>query len=433
MDCEKFEATMLDELYGELDELTLAASRRHVGGCARCAALIGGLRATRKVVTLPAIAPSEGFEARILAAVREAEAKPKLGFAELISLAGRWAMRPQTAMAAVLLLMIGTSSVLVSRRAPRSATEAASSSFTVTENGAPAPAAPRPESTPQDQAKSVDPRLAAAAHGTAPFASAAPQFAAKPAAASPTGALEAPAERELASADTPLPDEVGRLSSAKSAGAGPFAAAPPSRQAAGPGFGSMGGGASRSGGRGEASGPAAADLAGPAAPGAAIGGQRPPSAQSDDDAFASARRQYRDGDYGGAARSFDGLAASGDPLSALWAARSVRDGAGGCASAVARFDQTAAAAWGSPSGYDATLEGAQCYARLGRQAEARSRYGRLLGVAAYASRAQSGMDAMSMVAAKARPIAPKAAAAPAAAAPAAPPAASPTVPSATQK
>ena len=89
MDCEKFEATMLDELLMEqLDELTLAASRRHMGGCARCAALMGGLRATRKVATLPAVAPSPGFEERLLAAVSAADTRPKHRFAQVVSLAG---------------------------------------------------------------------------------------------------------------------------------------------------------------------------------------------------------------------------------------------------------------------------------------------------------------------------------------------------------
>src|SRR5580693_4302441 len=111
MDCEKFESAMMDELYGELDELTSAASKRHVAGCARCAALLSGLRATRRVAMLPVVAPSEGFEERILAAARVARAatKPRVGFAEIISWAGQWAMRPQTAMAAVFLLIVGTS------------------------------------------------------------------------------------------------------------------------------------------------------------------------------------------------------------------------------------------------------------------------------------------------------------------------------------
>ena len=35
MDCEKFESTLLDELYDELDEVTSAAAKRHVSGCSR--------------------------------------------------------------------------------------------------------------------------------------------------------------------------------------------------------------------------------------------------------------------------------------------------------------------------------------------------------------------------------------------------------------
>ena len=55
MDCEKFESAMMDELYGELDELTSAAAKRHVAGCARCAALLGGLRATRRLAAVPLV------------------------------------------------------------------------------------------------------------------------------------------------------------------------------------------------------------------------------------------------------------------------------------------------------------------------------------------------------------------------------------------
>ena len=35
MDCARFETTMIDELYDELDELTSAAAKRHVAGCAK--------------------------------------------------------------------------------------------------------------------------------------------------------------------------------------------------------------------------------------------------------------------------------------------------------------------------------------------------------------------------------------------------------------
>ncbi len=53
MDCEKFEQAMMDELYGELDELTSAAAKRHVAVCAKCASLLEGLRATKRVASLP--------------------------------------------------------------------------------------------------------------------------------------------------------------------------------------------------------------------------------------------------------------------------------------------------------------------------------------------------------------------------------------------
>ena len=70
MDCEKFETAMIDELYDELDELTSAAAKRHVAGCARCAALLGGLRATRRVVSsaggIPLLEPPGNLEERIL-------------------------------------------------------------------------------------------------------------------------------------------------------------------------------------------------------------------------------------------------------------------------------------------------------------------------------------------------------------------------------
>src|SRR5580700_8959335 len=134
MDCEKFEAAMMDELYGELDELTSAAAKRHVAGCSRCAALFGGLRATRRVATLPMVEVPAGLEERILAAARDAGKVVPLGrrLARAVSLAGSWAMRPQTAMAAVFLVMIGTSVLLLTGKASRAPTSA---SVTVTQDG----------------------------------------------------------------------------------------------------------------------------------------------------------------------------------------------------------------------------------------------------------------------------------------------------------
>jgi hypothetical protein len=170
-----------------------------------------------------------------------------------------------------------------------------------------------------------------------------------------------------------------------------------------------------------------------AAPGTQSVGQLSPQAASqaqaaekDESAFGAAQRQYRDGDYPGATQSFDGLAAGGDQKAALWAARSSRDGAGGCPSAVSRFDGIAASSFGTENGYDATLEAAECYRRMGQVDAARSRYQRLLTVPQYAARAQAGINGISVVAAKrAKPMAITArpAAAPA-------PSAAPTTPTA---
>ena len=118
MDCDRFEATLIDELYEELDELTSAAAKRHVAGCSRCASLLGGLRATRRVAVLPIIEPScgpRGPDPR--RGARSAQRVTPVGWrlSRAVSWAGSWAMRPQTAMAAVFLLMVGSSLLFVRR------------------------------------------------------------------------------------------------------------------------------------------------------------------------------------------------------------------------------------------------------------------------------------------------------------------------------
>jgi hypothetical protein len=149
MDCEKFEQAMMDELYGELDELTSAAAKRHVAVCAKCASLLEGLRATKRVASLPMVEPPPELEERILTAARDMHKvvpfRSRLGNA--VSVAGRWAMQPQAAVAVVFFVMLG-GSVLLLRPAhtPKSAVAAASPPVTVTEQGAPAPAVAAPSS-----------------------------------------------------------------------------------------------------------------------------------------------------------------------------------------------------------------------------------------------------------------------------------------------
>jgi len=140
MDCEKFDQVVMDALYGELDELTAAALRRHVDACVRCSEAWNGLRSTREGASLPLEEPSEDLESRILAAALVAQRKTPWHRQVLRALAwaGSHAMRPQFAMAALFFLVIG-SSLLLLRAKPGTVGTAPVS---VTERGVPTPDEP---------------------------------------------------------------------------------------------------------------------------------------------------------------------------------------------------------------------------------------------------------------------------------------------------
>lgn len=183
MDCDLYDQHAMDALYGELGELTLADLRRHVDACQRCQASWNALRSMRDLAVLEPIAPPPELEAKILAAAFAAHRRVPLGrrVGRAISWAGGWAMRPQAAMAALLVLVVGSSLVLLRGRADRTS---AASRVSVTEHGVPesreeigvvlpraggldgrfaqpAPAATKREDEPRRAAG--DPKLAAAA------------------------------------------------------------------------------------------------------------------------------------------------------------------------------------------------------------------------------------------------------------------------------
>ncbi|MBK6512788.1 MAG: zf-HC2 domain-containing protein [Polyangiaceae bacterium] len=118
MDCEKFDLCVMDALYGELDELTAEALKRHVEGCPRCGAAWSGLKSTRSAVSLPLEDPPMGLEARILAA--EKTVHHRAPWHRKIMRAAAWAgshaMRPQLAMAALFMFVIGSSLLLLRGR-----------------------------------------------------------------------------------------------------------------------------------------------------------------------------------------------------------------------------------------------------------------------------------------------------------------------------
>src|SRR5882757_5180204 len=190
MDCEKFDQIIIDAVYDELDELTLAAAKRHADGCKHCQASLSGLRATRKIGILPLVEAPVGLEPRVLQAAREAHRNlpwPKR-VGRAISWAGSYAMRPQMAMAALLLLMLGSSIIFVRAKPDRTG---ALSRISVTERGVPEPSAEEPRTekrvAPDDRvavvgrlAKRDDERNGASAPApmaAAPFATAAPESA----------------------------------------------------------------------------------------------------------------------------------------------------------------------------------------------------------------------------------------------------------------
>jgi hypothetical protein len=133
MDCERFDRIVLDLLYDELDELTAASARRHVDQCTRCRGILAGLRATREVGALPLVDPPAGLELSILQAERRARSQLPLQqrLGRGVSVLAGYAMRPQLAMAALLLLAIG-SSLIFFRARPGDR-----NSMSVTERGVP--------------------------------------------------------------------------------------------------------------------------------------------------------------------------------------------------------------------------------------------------------------------------------------------------------
>lgn len=377
MDCERFEANLIDELYEELDELTSAAAKRHVAGCARCASLIGGLRATRRVAVLPIVEPSLDLEDRILAAARNAQKVVPIGrrLSRAISMAGSWAMRPQTAMAAVFVLMIGSSLLFVRR-----GRVASNDSVRVTAEGEPAALAGNAKTEDESNAP-VDSKVAAAAHGAPRPAYAPPPAAAASAVAGPV-ATTAPNDSPLAYKErAALPkgaydnESNGFGDSRRASNASAPAGAPPAtpspiadalkqkddapipsdldKVAQGPQVAqNMWAGGKTSGG-------------GSASTGASQGQAPSPTSQQ-------------------------GPGADGD----LKAANATRD-TNGCGAATDTYDRIAKQSWGTKSGYDAEWAAAECYRALGKNDLAQARYTQLLTVTQYATLAQGRIALMS--------------------------------------
>jgi hypothetical protein len=93
--------------------------------------------------------------------------------------------------------------------------------------------------------------------------------------------------------------------------------------------------------------------------------------------FASGMREYRARNFQEAASRFAAAEQEGIAEAALWGARSTRDGAGGCAKAVAKFDSAALSTSSTWASNEATLEGARCRMTLGQLERAQAQLERL--------------------------------------------------------
>lgn len=332
MDCEKFDRVVLDLLYDELDELTSAAARRHMEHCSRCRGIGSGLKATRQVGVLPLVEAPSGLRERIFEAERAARAhlpvRARLGRG--ISVLAGYAMRPQLAMAALLLLMIG-SSLLFLRARP-----GARESVQITERGVPemesetVAVVPAPE---QARAGEMRPAPAAAA------------------AASP--------ERDLKR------DKAAESLTGEPMGGGAFAAPPPGDQSA------------------ELK--AEQEALALAADGGS-GDEAFERALSDYRAgrYAEAQKGFDE-----VASRGSGNSAS----AALLSAQALRR-ANGCGVAAQRFEAVSGQNRGTGVGNEATWQAADCYRALGNSTEARKNYSQLVGVPGYDDRAQQALASL---------------------------------------
>lgn len=119
-DCARCDELLLDFAYGELDEVTAAAFRRHSDSCARCSAALADVRVVRETFSMLSLeAPSPMVDARILEAadlrLSEIDEKKRAAqrhesrsiVAKLFDVFRVAALRPQYAMAMLLVLVVG--------------------------------------------------------------------------------------------------------------------------------------------------------------------------------------------------------------------------------------------------------------------------------------------------------------------------------------
>jgi TolA-binding protein len=347
MDCKGFDEIVVDLLY-EPASRGHEEAQRHAEGCSRCAGVLAALRRGRELADPPRLATPPGLEARVIESItREQQMRRSSGWVQIshaISLLGSYAMRPQAAMAALFMLMVGTSLLLLRAR------PAGPGAVHITENGVPAV---------DHQAEGAASARAAAAQRAVALPDVIPSRHEdeRPA---PVAARDAPRDKEPAADPAAI-------------ALAPSPAAPPQTTATAtvtPG----------------AAGPAAVAGATATAPPTAAAAATPPQ----DATYAAATDDFKARRYSEAVREFDIVANGGGgnaPQAALYAARATRYSAG-CGAALSRFDQVASRYANSGVGAEASWEAAICYREVGQIDRARQLFSGMRRVAGYRDRAE---------------------------------------------
>lgn len=373
MDCERLDEISVELAYGELEPRRLAEAEQHLLACERCTALVARLRKGREAAALLELEdPSSMLEARILAVA--GTEKPPASIprrtGRWLARAGAWVTRPQFAMAAVLVLMVGSSVMLLRG----GGTSTARKEKTVDEGkpiaqveqpdpnqaAAPAAAVPKTESKPAES-KADEPTKAEAKEPPKDFGK------------KGGDGKEAEEQDDLANADgnakekAKAKDKADSLEGAKKAGAvGGLAVAP------------------------------AAPAGAPAPTQAPGGGPATTTVTKAATQYDSAMAAYKEARWADAAVGFDAAAAGGDrtPSALLYAGRSQR-ALGSCDKALVRFQKVVAAYPASADAPWAALEGGQCAKQQGDLATARALFEKAKASPATAAKAQAELDALS--------------------------------------
>jgi TolA-binding protein len=396
MDCAKLDEMAIDLVYDELDARAAADAEQHLLGCTRCRALVDRLRAGKKgAESLVLESPSSLLESRIVeAATKAARTRAPLPwprrFARAISTAGAYAMRPQVAMAAVVVVMVGMSIVLLRGGVTNP------HRTKVTEEGTPVASVEKNADDDQGALANLEEQQPkqekAPAGGAGAMAQSTPSAVPAPAEAAKDegkddeldhdGIAELEKEKKLADKTETIAGE--------SAGDGAGADLPPQD--------------------GKAKGKAAAGPGAPPPPPAATATTAPApktggkSAEPSSPTFDAAMDAYVKANYADAAKGFDASAAAGTrpSMSTLYAARSFR-AMGSCAQALPRFKKVLSTWPASAEVPWAALEGGECARALGDDATAKTLFEQAKGYPATKARAESNLASMQGPAAGTKP------------------------------